>query len=93
MGEQAELAWESGLYYLDDYDEGYDDSGDSYEDCTRYEQYNKETHWKQKNGKIIAISDMDISHVRNTVRMLRRKNFDWMIPDLMLEILSKNGGE
>lgn len=85
MGEQAELAWESGL---DDY------HGDEehYNECGEYYDFDdkgcdSEVYWRQKNGVLIAIDEMDITHVRNTVRMLRRKDMANLIPTRMIERL------
>ena len=33
----------------------------------------KEEYWTTKEGKKIAVGDMDIEHLRNTLRMLLRK--------------------
>jgi hypothetical protein len=31
-------------------------------------------YWKQKNGELISIDDMDIQHLRNVLKMIIRKN-------------------
>jgi len=31
-------------------------------------------YWKQKNGELISIDDMDIQHLRNTLKMIIRNN-------------------
>jgi hypothetical protein len=32
-------------------------------------------HWRTNDGRVLKISDMSDQHLRNTVRMLRRKGF------------------
>ena len=29
-----------------------------------------ETYWKQKDGTLISVDDMDINHLRNTLKMI-----------------------
>ena len=31
---------------------------------------NQPTYWKQRNGELISIDDMDINHLRNTLKMI-----------------------
>jgi hypothetical protein len=31
-------------------------------------------YWKQKNGELISVDDMDINHLRNTLKMIIRAN-------------------
>jgi len=31
-------------------------------------------YWKQRNGVLISIDDMDINHLRNTLKMIIRNN-------------------
>jgi hypothetical protein len=31
-------------------------------------------YWKQRNGVLISIDDMDINHLRNVLKMILRKN-------------------
>lgn len=31
-------------------------------------------YWKQRNGELISIDDMDINHLRNTLKMIIRNN-------------------
>jgi len=31
---------------------------------------NKPTYWKQRNGVLISIDDMDVNHLRNTLKMI-----------------------
>lgn len=35
--------------------------------------YGTATHWRMSNKKLIAICDMTDSHLKNTIRMLRRQ--------------------
>lgn len=36
---------------------------------------NKEiVYWKQRNGKLISIDDMDINHLRNVLKMIIRNS-------------------
>ena len=32
--------------------------------------YNNPTSWKMRNGDLISIDDMDINHLRNTLKMI-----------------------
>ena len=32
--------------------------------------YNNPTYWKMRNGELISIDDMDINHLRNTLKMI-----------------------
>jgi hypothetical protein len=70
MGEYAELALESALF-------SGCDLFDSYDDLTEDKMYlgYDEDYWTTKNGVTIKIEDMELSHVKNTVRMLKRKGF------------------
>jgi hypothetical protein len=42
---------------------------------------NQPTYWKMRNGKSISIDDMDLNHLRNTLKMIvnnssnRKKSF------------------
>lgn len=83
MGEQAEYDLEQAMWA--EIDDLFDNSG-----WPPRDGYDEETHWKQRDGKIIAIDDMEISHVRNTVRMCRRNNKTHMIPSRMLERLEED---
>jgi hypothetical protein len=31
---------------------------------------NQPVYWKQRNGKLIDVDDMDINHLRNTLKMI-----------------------
>lgn len=31
-------------------------------------------YWKQRDGKLISIDDMDINHLRNTLKMIVKNN-------------------
>lgn len=33
--------------------------------------------WRMKNGKLIAIRDMDTSHIKNCIKMIYRSNGTW----------------
>lgn len=33
--------------------------------------------WRMKNGKLIAIKDMDTSHIKNCIKMIYRSNGTW----------------
>ncbi len=33
--------------------------------------------WRMKDGKLIAIRDMDISHIKNCIKMIYRSNGTW----------------
>lgn len=35
---------------------------------------NEPVFWKMRNGKLISVDDMDINHLRNTLKMLIRNN-------------------
>jgi hypothetical protein len=35
---------------------------------------NNIVYWKQRNGELISIDDMDINHLRNTLKMIIRNN-------------------
>jgi hypothetical protein len=37
---------------------------------------NEIVYWKQRNGELISIDDMDINHLRNTLKMIIRKHKD-----------------
>ena len=50
------------------------------------------TEWKMKNGHTIKIADMETSHIKNAIAMLRRKGF--VTPaELELYLLSEPNGE
>lgn len=34
-----------------------------------------EAQWRTRDGRIIAVRDMDTNHIQNTLAMLRRKGF------------------
>ena len=33
--------------------------------------------WRMKNGKLIAIKDMDTSHIKNCIKMIYKSNGTW----------------
>ena len=33
--------------------------------------------WRMRNGKLIAIKDMDTSHIKNCIKMIYRSNGTW----------------
>ena len=33
--------------------------------------------WRMKNGELIAIKDMDTSHIKNCIKMIYRSNGKW----------------
>lgn len=33
--------------------------------------------WRMKNGKLIAIKDMDTSHIKNCIKMIYKSNGKW----------------
>lgn len=33
--------------------------------------------WRMRNGKLIAIKDMDTSHIKNCIKMIYRSNGKW----------------
>ena len=36
---------------------------------------NKETvYWRMKDGRLISVDDMDVQHLRNTLKMIIRNN-------------------
>lgn len=35
---------------------------------------NQPVYWKMRNGKLISVDDMDINHLRNTLKMIIRKS-------------------
>lgn len=49
-------------------------------DILRWEQEEQEVEyigipaWRMKNGELIALQDMDTSHIKNCIRMIHRNN-------------------
>ena len=33
--------------------------------------------WRMRNGKLIAIRDMDTTHIENCIKMIQRSNYTW----------------
>ena len=49
-----------------------------------------DTYWTTGKGKTIKFSDMDDSHLRNSIKLCMRKG--WPVPVLMLaELLNRKG--
>ena len=38
--------------------------------------------WRMKNGKLIAIKDMDTSHIKHCIKMIYESNGTWRYPYL-----------
>ena len=36
---------------------------------------NSPVYWKMRNGKLVSVDDMDVSHLRNVLKMIIRNNY------------------
>ena len=36
---------------------------------------NSPVYWKQANGKLVSVDDMDLNHLRNVLKMIIRNNY------------------
>ena len=36
---------------------------------------NSPVYWKMRNGKLVSVDDMDVSHPRNVLKMIIRNNY------------------
>lgn len=45
--------------------------------------FDETTQWETKDGQVLEISDMKISHIINVVNMLKRKGLNNLIPKAM----------
>jgi hypothetical protein len=39
-----------------------------------------EVYWRQKDGRMISVDDMDITHLRNTLKMIIRNSQGQIVP-------------
>lgn len=44
-----------------------------WQDAVEMLGYNPDTHWKTREGIVVAHRDMTTEHLRNTIRMIRRQ--------------------
>tara|TARA_R110002012_G_scaffold313762_1_gene525838 strand:+ start:705 stop:983 length:279 start_codon:yes stop_codon:yes gene_type:complete len=58
-----------------------------YQDTREYVRYN--IKWQTRDGQSIAFDDMDTNHIRNCIKMLRRRGekHDKLLADTFVDVL------
>lgn len=80
MGEYAEMAFEAEFY------DWHDPDAEELAELKRQQQLARTT-WKTREGRILAITDMESDHLDNTIRYLERNGST--VPVLMRVELAK----
>ena len=67
---------QDNMDFLDEDEEGYC-SSDYDIDSEKDIEYISIPAWRMKDGKLIAIRDMDTSHIKNCIKIIYRSNGTW----------------